>query len=129
MVCVLGMSDRVGLQRCARLADGVFQAGPGGWLRDCSEATAREIDEEVRRLLDEASARARSILAEDRATLESVARVLLERETLDRAAFQALVEARPLGGAAADPRASAALAQPSPRPAAASGAEHSLTPT
>jgi cell division protease FtsH len=101
MVCVLGMSKRVGLQRCVCQGDGPFLGGaPRAWLRDCSETTAREIDEEVRRMLDEAFERALAILEEERATLAAVAQALLERETLDRAAFQALLPGPPDGAPA-----------------------------
>ncbi|HEX5053887.1 MAG TPA: ATP-dependent zinc metalloprotease FtsH [Planctomycetota bacterium] len=99
MVCVLGMSDRVGLQRCAQPNDSPLAVHPGGWLRDCSEATAREVDEEVRRLLDEALARARSVLGEHRDTLERVAGALLERESLDHEAFEGLLAQRAAAGA------------------------------
>jgi len=100
MVCVLGMSERVGLQRCARQGEGAFLAGPLSWQRDCSEETAREVDEEVRRFLDEALGRARSILEARRPVLELVAGALLERETLDRAAFRAILARAPRAVAA-----------------------------
>ena len=96
MVCVLGMSERVGLPRCARSTDTMATGDQGGWLRDCSETTAREVDEEVRELLGAAFERARLLLEGDRANLERVARALLERETLDHEAFQALLVSRPV---------------------------------
>ena len=45
--------------------------------------TAREIDNEVRRILDEAREKARSIVRENRAVIEAMAAALLEKETLD----------------------------------------------
>lgn len=89
-------------------------------------APCRVIDEEVRRLLDEAFDRARSIVQEGRSTLELVARALLERETLDRAAFQGLLEARPLDGAPAGQRQSASEEPALPGPAAPSATDRSL---
>lgn len=51
-------------------------------LREHSEATAREIDQAVRALVDEASTRATAILDERRALLDAGAEKLLARETL-----------------------------------------------
>jgi cell division protease FtsH len=91
MVTMFGMSERVGLPCWARPADGRFLPVEGALQRDCSEATAREIDEEVRRLLDEAYERARDLLVGHVEELERVARELLERETLDRGRFDELL--------------------------------------
>ncbi len=68
--------------------DGTFQ-------RDCSEQTAQEIDAEVKKILDETYADARRILEEHREELELVTRKLLENETLDAAAFNALIKRSP----------------------------------
>jgi len=95
MVCLFGMSERVGLGHCAQPAEAAFLAGQGALQRDCSEATAREIDEEVRRLLDEANVEARELLRANRPVLEELSAALVERETLDRAAFEELVGAPP----------------------------------
>jgi cell division protease FtsH len=64
--------------------------------RDCSERTARDIDEEVKGLLDGAYAGAKQILSEHRDLLELVARELLQRETLDATAFNALLGRPPV---------------------------------
>jgi cell division protease FtsH len=65
---------------------------PGtGHQRDCSEETARLIDTEVKKLLDDAHESARAILEEHRDQLDRVAGELLQRETLDAAAFNALI--------------------------------------
>ncbi len=92
MVAVFGMDDRVGLAHWERqpnpyvpwLEDGAFQ-------RDCSEATAREIDEEVKAILDEAHQKARHILATHRDQLDAVAAELLKRETMDAQTFKKLI--------------------------------------
>ena len=92
MVCIFGMSQSVGLARCAQRQNGTFLAGiDGTFQRDCSERTAQEIDEEVKRILDEAYAQAKGILEQHRTELELVTRKLLEEETLDAAAFNALI--------------------------------------
>jgi len=91
MVAVYGMSERVGLANCAQ-RQAQFLAGPEAPLqRDCSEQTAREIDEEVKKLLAAEYARAKEILTTHRDQLEKVTAELLARETLDGAEFYRLV--------------------------------------
>jgi cell division protease FtsH len=58
-----------------------------------SEGTAQTIDSEIEALLDEAHTRVRATLTERRGLLDTVARTLLERETLDRAELDALLAA------------------------------------
>jgi cell division protease FtsH len=92
MVCMYGMSERVGLLHITGRQDGYLPsvAGNSGQL-DCSEETARLIDAEVKKLLDDAHQSARVILKEHRDQLELVAHELLKRETLDGTAFNALI--------------------------------------
>jgi cell division protease FtsH len=59
--------------------------------RDCSEATARDIDEEVKILLDHAYADAKQILSAQHDQLERIAGELLKRESLDGQEFYKLV--------------------------------------
>ena len=92
MVAMYGMSDRVGLAHCAQ-RQAQFLAGPESPMqRDCSEQTAREIDEEVKELLDRCHAEAKEILSLHRDQLEKAATELLARETLDGAEFYKLLE-------------------------------------
>ena len=65
---------------CAALPNGV--APP-----DCSPEMADQIDREVRRMLDAAYTEAEEILLEHREQLDTVAAAVVERETLDKAAF------------------------------------------
>ena len=58
--------------------------------RSYSEAVAAQIDEEVRRLVDEAYRRCEEILTEKRGILDAVAAYLLENETMERDAFLAV---------------------------------------
>ncbi len=93
MVAMYGMSDVVGLAHCAQRQHPFAGGMPDGFLqRDCSEQTAREIDQEVKKLLDQAYAEAKAILREHRRKLELIAGELLERETLDGKAFQRLLQ-------------------------------------
>lgn len=91
MVCVYGMSPRIGLAHTAQRPNGAFAGMDGSFQRDCSEATAREIDEEVKGLLDACYAEARSMLNAHRDQLETVAEELLRRETIDRQTFYRLI--------------------------------------
>ncbi len=92
MVCMYGMSEQVGLLHVAGRQDGYLATAPGvPPQRDCSEETARLIDVEVKKLLDDAHDSARAILKEHRDQLELVANELLKRETLDAATFNALI--------------------------------------
>jgi cell division protease FtsH len=92
MVCLFGMSETVGLARCAQKQDGILLPGADGtFQRDCSEQTAQLIDAEVKKILDRAYDEAKEILTGHRDQLELVTHKLLECETLDAAAFQQLI--------------------------------------
>ncbi len=90
MVTMFGMSEAVGLVYCGLDEGGMF-LGRGGLespiRRDCSEDTARAVDAEVKRLLDDAYAEACALLRAHHAALDRVAGVLLEREMLDAETF------------------------------------------
>jgi cell division protease FtsH len=96
MVCIFGMSETVGLARCAQRQNGTLLLGTDGtFQRDCSEKTAQEIDEEVKAILDQAYAQAKAILTEHRDQLELVTRKLLENETIDAQTFKQLIGRSP----------------------------------
>ena len=90
MVCVYGMSSVVGLQHCAQRPNPYLQQD-GAWQKDCSEETAREVDEEVKRMLDQCYTETKELLETYRNELELVAGELLKHETLDAAAFYKLI--------------------------------------
>jgi cell division protease FtsH len=94
MVCMYGMSDRIGLFHCTR-KQAAFLLDQGALQRDCSEQTSREIDEEVKAILDRAYEEASSLLEAHREELGRVTEELLRKETLDREAFLALLEKPP----------------------------------
>ncbi len=96
MVCVFGMSDSVGLTHCAHRQNGFYLPGvDGAFQRDCSERTAEEVDEEVKRILADAYAEAKQILLQHRDQLELVTSELLKNETLDAQAFNRLLGRSP----------------------------------
>jgi cell division protease FtsH len=83
MVCEWGMSEKMGMVEYGEHEDYVFLGRDISRARDYSEATAEEIDHEVRRLVDEAYAKAKDVLVAHREHLEAIAQALLEYETLD----------------------------------------------
>ena len=85
MVTDYGMSDRIGMVKLGDADTEAFDHGSGEGPRAFSDETAAIIDEEVRRLLDNAMREAWRILSENRAVLDTLASRLLEEETLDEA--------------------------------------------
>jgi cell division protease FtsH len=83
MVCAWGMSNTLGaVAYDERTDDGGYQ-GIGYSEKSYSQETARAIDDEVRRLLDEAHDRASKIILENREKVELMTLMLIEFETLD----------------------------------------------
>jgi len=91
MICLYGMGESVGLQHCGQRAPIFLAASDGTSQIDCSPQTARDIDTEVKHILDAAYLDAKSILTQHRDKLELVAEELMKRETLDGAAFRQLL--------------------------------------
>ncbi len=87
MVTRYGLSPALGLAAFERPARALFLDIPAGGAVEYSDATARVIDSEIRRLLNEAHERVRLTLEGERAALERVAHVLITREVIDRAEF------------------------------------------
>jgi cell division protease FtsH len=92
MICEFGMGESVGLVHCAQRSAMFMPNGDGTAQIDCSPQTAREIDNEVKKLLDVAYQEAKSILTRRRDKLDLVAQKLIERETLDGAEFRRLLD-------------------------------------
>jgi cell division protease FtsH len=92
MVCLFGMSESIGLARVAQRQGGFLMAPPDGtFQRDCSEKTAQQIDDEVKRILDQTYSDAKDILSIHRDQLDRVSNELLKQETLDAEAFHVLI--------------------------------------
>ena len=91
MVCVYGMTERLGLSHLAHRQNGML-TGPDAQLqRDSSEATAREVDEEVKKILDRSYSEAKEILSSRRNDLERVTAELLKGETLNGDEFYKMI--------------------------------------
>lgn len=97
MVCELGMSKKLGPIAYGEHEDSVFLGREMASRReDYSEATAKDIDGEIRRIVEEQYQRARAVVAKHRAELDRLAEALLERETLDSEEIAAAIEGREL---------------------------------
>lgn len=92
MVTNYGMSSELGVQIFGQPNHEVFLGRDYGNTQDYSDETARRIDDEVARLMKEAHDRAAEILSARRSQMDLMASVLLERETIDGDACQALLD-------------------------------------
>ncbi|UCD20431.1 MAG: ATP-dependent zinc metalloprotease FtsH [candidate division WOR-3 bacterium] len=82
MVCEWGMSDRLGPLTYGEKQEEIFLGREIGMHRDYSETTAREIDEEVKRIVDEAEGNAEAIVKKHLGKLKILAQTLLDKEIL-----------------------------------------------
>ena len=94
MVTKYGMSEKIGPIAFGSDHDEVFLGRDFVTSKNLSEATASEIDEEVRRFIDEAYERCLSMLRENRAILDRLAEFLLQHETMDNAQLEAIFAGR-----------------------------------
>ncbi len=92
MVCEWGMSDKLGMVEYGDHEEHVFLGRDLGRDRAYSEATAQEIDREVKKLCDDAYNRALQLITTHRDKLEIIAKALLEFETLDGAQVKDIVQ-------------------------------------
>jgi cell division protease FtsH len=95
MVCEWGMSD-LGPLTFGKKEEQIFLGREIAQHRDYSEDTAIKIDQEVRKLVSNGYSTARQILADNRDTLERIARALIEREVLDANEIKLLVDGQSL---------------------------------
>jgi cell division protease FtsH len=96
MVTQFGMSDVVGPVAVGDQEHQIFLGREFAQHRDVSDKTAELVDQEVKRILEEAYHRAQEILKSDMDTLHRMAGVLLERETIDREEGELLGEGKEL---------------------------------
>ena len=93
MITKFGMSERLGLINYDNDSDEVFIGRDFGHTsRGYGEKVAGTIDEEVKRIIDECYAKAKSIIKEHHAVLDACAQLLLEKEKITRSEFEALFE-------------------------------------
>ena len=117
MVTSFGMSDVIGLVAVGDNEQEVFLGREISQRRTVSEHTQRIVDQEVKRILDEAHQRAHKVLGEHSDLLESIAQALLDRETLDRTEIETLERGAPLPPLPETPDEPPRLETPAARPA------------
>jgi cell division protease FtsH len=92
MIMRFGMSEKLGPRVLGRNHDLPFLGREMSAEPDYSEEVAREIDEEIRRVIEEAHERAHAVLKEHMDELHRLSAILIERETIDKDQFLRLLE-------------------------------------
>ena len=95
MVMRYGMSERLGPRVFGHDHSQPFLGREFSSESDYSDEIAREIDDEIRRVVEGAHQRARDILTEHRETLDTISEILIRRETIEKAEFEALLLGTP----------------------------------
>jgi cell division protease FtsH len=92
MIMRFGMSEKLGPRVLGRNHDMPFLGREMSAEPDYSEEVAREIDEEIRRVIEDAHERALAVLREHMDELHRLSAILIERETIDKDQFLLLLE-------------------------------------
>ncbi len=95
MVMRYGMSERLGPRVFGHDRSQPFLGRDMGAEPDYSDEIAREIDDEIRRVVETAHQTAKDILTERRDGLDRISKILLDRETIDAKQFEALLDGTP----------------------------------
>jgi cell division protease FtsH len=91
MIMRFGMSEKLGPRVLGRNFDQPFLGRDYGAEADYSEEIAREIDDEIRRVIEESHELALAVLREHMDELHKISTILIERETIDRDQFERLL--------------------------------------
>ena len=91
MIMRFGMSEKLGPRVLGRNHDMPFLGREMGAEPDYSEEIAKEIDDEIRRVIEEAHDKARNVLREHMNELHQLSAILIERETIDKSQFERLL--------------------------------------
>ena len=94
MVMRFGMSEKLGPRVFGHDHGMPFLGREFSAEPDYSDEIAREIDDEIRRIVEGAHQQAKDILVEHREQLTTISEMLLKRETIEREAFEALLEGK-----------------------------------
>ncbi len=94
MVMRFGMSEKLGPRVFGHDHGMPFLGREFSAEPDYSDEIAREIDDEIRRIVESAHVQARSILTEHRASVEKLSEILIKRETIEKDQFEALLDGR-----------------------------------
>jgi cell division protease FtsH len=115
MIMRFGMSEKLGPRVLGRNHDMPFLGREMGAEPDYSEEIAREIDDEIRRVIEEAHDKATNVLREHMDELHQLSAILIERETIDKSQFERLLQGEPEESVFADETAPPAE-EPEPEP-------------
>ena len=91
LVKEFGMSEKLGPVTFGEREDTMFLGRMGPETQNYSEKIAEEIDKEIAKLLENARKTAEKILSQEKATLEKIAKILIEKETIEREEFEKLI--------------------------------------
>ena len=92
MITQYGMSDELGPLTFGHDPAQPFVGRDYGMGQEYSDETAERIDSEIRRVVDEAYTMAKDVLSKHRAELDTLSQLLIERETIDKAEFEAILD-------------------------------------
>ncbi len=95
MIMRYGMSEELGPRTLGHDQSMPFLGREFQQQADYSEEIAKQIDDEIRRIIEEAHQRAKDLLLEKREILDRVSKILITRETIEAHEFQALVDGLP----------------------------------
>jgi cell division protease FtsH len=115
MVCEWGMSEKIGPLTYGKQQEQIFLGREIAQHRDYSEATAVEIDLEVKRIVMEGYNQARQVLEDQDSQLTCLAEALLEREVLDAEQIGLIAQGRELAPICTDPSPGDQIAGPEPQ--------------
>jgi cell division protease FtsH len=115
MIMRFGMSEKLGPRVLGRGHDQPFLGRDYGAEADYSEEIAREIDDEIRRVIEESHELALAVLREHMDELHKISTILIERETIDKDQFERLLAGEDEGTVFPD-EAPAEPAEPEPQP-------------
>ena len=121
MVMRFGMSEKLGPRVFGHDHGQPFLGREFSSEPDYSDEIAREIDDEIRRIVEAAHQRAKDLLTEHRESLETISEILVKRETIEKEEFEALLAGKTeeeVFGAEASAAARARRSPASPRPSA-----------
>jgi cell division protease FtsH len=116
MVMRFGMSERLGPRVFGHDRGQPFLGREFSSEPDYSDEIAREIDDEIRRIVEAAHQTAKDLLTDKRPELENISKILLERETIDAEQFVALLDGKPEDEVFTDEEEQPEQAEPSPEP-------------
>jgi cell division protease FtsH len=102
MICEWGMSEKLGPLTFGKKQEQIFLGREITQHKDYSEKTAKDIDDEIKKIVTERYEYSRKLLADNRALLEKLATSLLDNETLNASEIDDIIHGREPGGQKAE---------------------------